>query len=68
MSSENSTNNFYKGIVAIGLLIILSIVEWIKEHPFTTAWLLAAVAFGAYAFFSSRDGDGPGSTPPPSPF
>ena len=67
MSSENPTNNLYKGIVAIGLLIVLSIIEWIKEHPFTTAWLVAAVAFGVY-LFASRDSDDPGSTPPRSPF
>lgn len=68
MSSENSKNDLYKILILCALFVFFSIKEWVEEHPLTTGWLVGAVVFGVYLFYSSRSDNNSGTKPPPSPY
>ena len=62
MSSEDSKNNLLKGAFLFALLVIISIIEWIKDNPFTTVWMLAVAGYVVYLVQESRNG----VSPPPN--
>ncbi len=50
-SSSDSRFDFYKGLIIGGTLLLMFIFEWIEKHPYTTMWIVVAVAFVVYLFF-----------------
>ena len=60
-SSSDSQFDFYKGLVIGGTLLLMFIFEWIEKHPYTTMWIVAAVAFVVYLFFFSQKPTSSGS-------
>lgn len=61
--------NIWKVPIVIGILVIMSIFEWIEKHPYTTLWLGAVVAFIAYLVYEHTNKTSPpGNTPPSDHF
>ena len=65
-SSSDSRFDFYKGLVIGGTLLLMLIFEWIEKHPFTTMWIVVAIAFVVYLLFfmgKSTSSDSDSDTP-----